>query len=208
MNRNTIVDRCEARFLDTANKIVTATEWADYVNEAYMDVVGAHPDWPFLEARSEVVSVPAGTGTATLPSDAFRVTAVYNATDDYVLEPLDGRSSHFRHFPDPAANLGTPTVYRLRSNVLEVYPWPSVTTTLHVDHFAPPATLGATDEPVFPEQYHRILVEGAIARAYEDQGEPDRAVSYQTRFNRMLRDMLVDLLGPRTESYPAILDVG
>lgn len=207
MTRDQIADRCAKRFLDTGNRIVTAAEWAEYINDVYTEVAGTHPDWPFLESRNEALSVTAGTGTVTLPTDVWRVTAVYNATDDYALDQMHGRAEHFRRFPDPASNLGQPSVYRLRSNVLEVYPWPATTTTLHVDVVAPPAELGASSEPVFPEQYHRMLIDGALAMAYGDQGELERGQAYRGRFERQLQNMLVDLLGPRGESYPVVLDV-
>lgn len=207
MTRDQLVTRCSSRYRDTTNRLVTAAEWADYINDAYTSVVAASPLWPFLETRDESLSVAAGAASVSLPTDGWRVSAVYNATDKIRMRQLDGRSDYRDWFPDPAGSLGTPEFYRLRSNVLEVYPRPAVTTEIDVDVFVPPAELTAgAQEPVFPEQYHRILVYGALALAYEDDDNLPRMQAAQARRDQLLADMLRDLLGPRTDSYPGILD--
>lgn len=165
-----------------------------------MDVVGADPNWPFLEVRNASLSIAGGMAETTLPADVWRVTSVYNATDKIPLTPIPGRAD-FRHwFPAPADGLGIPLFYRLRGNVLEVYPWPAVTTEIDVDVAQPPAALTAgADEPIFPEQFHQLLVLGALARAYEDDGAPNQATPYQGRYERLLQSMKQDLLSVRTE---------
>lgn len=200
-----IVDRAEARFGDPENSVYTAAEWLDYVNDSYMDVVAA-ADWPFLEGQVTNLSVTAGTGSVALPTDVFRVTAVYNATDDIPLSPIPGRADYRRYFPNADAFLAIPLFYRLRNTTLEVYPYAATATVLHVDTVVPPAAIATGTEPVFPEQYHRILVLGALAKAHEDDENIPQADRYQARFDRLLANMTQDLLSPRTESYPEISD--
>jgi hypothetical protein len=206
MQRSAIVSRCSSRYRDPSNTNVSLAAWAEYVNDAYMDVLAASPFWPFLESRTEALSVTAGTGTVSLPADVFRVTSVYNATDDIAMIPLDGRAEYRHDFPDPASGLGSPQFYRLRNTTLEVYPWAQATTALSVDIFVPPAELGTSDEPVFPEHYHRILVSGALAYAYEDDANGAQAQLHRSSFDRLLMAMKEDLLGSRVEKYPEILD--
>lgn len=206
MTRDQLVDRCEARFRDTANTVITASEWADYVNDAYLEVAAARPDWPFLETRNEALVVAQGTGSVALPADGWRVQAVYNKTDEWPLVPIPGQSDYRRWYPDPESNLGSAQYYRMRANNIEVYPWVSAATTLHVDLLIPPTALGAADEPVFPEQYHRILVYGALALAYEDEEADSLHRRAQARYDRLLANMIQDLLSPRTEGYPEIVD--
>lgn len=206
MNLEALIARCQTRFRDEDAAVLDTTEWTGYLNDAYMDVVAASPLWPFLEARDETLSVAAGSGTVTLPADGWRVSAVYNATDGVPLIQLDGRAEYRHWFPNPSQSLGTPSFYRQRSNTLEVYPWAQVATELDVDLYLPPAALTTGQEPVFAEQYHRVLVAGALAYAYEDDGNLEQANVQRSRFNQLLGDMLTDLLGPRGESYPAIID--
>ncbi len=207
MNLTALQTRCASRYRDTTNRVVTAAEWTEYLNDAYMDVVGADPAWPFLEGQTTSLTVAAGAGTVALPTDVWRVTSVYNATDAWPLVPIPGRSEYRHWFPDPTANLGSPAYYRLRGSTLEVYPYAQAATTLHADIATPPVSLSAAgDEPVFPEQYHRILVLGALSKAYEDDLDDRWAASYQARYERMLQDMKADLLSPRTEGYPTVID--
>lgn len=206
MNGQALVDRCEVRFGDPSNNVVAEAEWLAYLNDAYLDVVAADPLWPFLEGQTTNLTVTAGAGTVALPSDVWRVTSVYNATDKWPLTPIPGRSEYRHWFPDPASNLGTPQWYRLRGATLEVYPWAAAATTLHADIAAPPAEITTSTEPVFPEQYHRILIHGALIKAYEDDGNLALAATHQARYERLLAAMRTDLLGPRTEGYPEVVD--
>lgn len=212
MNLNALRDRCESRFGDTTNRIITDTEWLDYLNDAYMEVVAAEPNWPFLETRTTNLVVTAGTGEVALPTDVWRVTAVYNATDGIPLAPIPGQAQFRSYFPSPSSNPGIPLWYRLRGSTLEVYPYASAATTLHVDHPAPPAALNAGgDEPAFPEHHHRLLVVGALAKAYEDYPDkdvPNAPALYEARFQRGIEKMRVELLLPRHDGYPTIVDDG
>lgn len=205
MDRDALVARAETRFRDTNNNVYSPAEWADYVNDAYLDVVAADPYWPFLESRDTSLSVTAGTNTVTLPADVWRVTAVYNATDSFPMHPLHGRSEYRTWYPD-ATQTGSPTFYRLRGNILEVFPTAAATTEIDVDTFDPPATLGAADEPVFPSQYHRLLVSGALAYAYDDDGNLQQGALHRGRFEQGIERMRADLLSPRLETYPTVID--
>jgi hypothetical protein len=201
-----IVDIAEARFNDSNNAVYDADEWLEYVNDAYQDIVSSHQEWPFPESRPAALTVAAQAEGVDLPDDTWRVIAVYNDTEKVPMDPIPGHGLFRRLFPDPAAAYGTPLYYRLRSNTLEVYPRPNVTTSIVVDVYTPPADLTASDAPVFPAQYHRILVLGALVRAYEDDGALEQAGYDENRFQRMLMGMKGDLLSPRHEGYPPIVD--
>lgn len=207
MNRLTLIDRCTRRFRDPSHKAVTTLDWIDYLNDAYMDVVSYRSDWPFLDNRATVTLAP-GEGEALLPENAFAVTAVHNTTDHFPLSPIDGTVAYRHMFPDPANSLGTPQVYRVRRNKLEVFPRPSVQTRLEIDVELPvPELLADTDEPVFPEQFHRLLVSGALSLAYADQGNLEHMQVHNQIFQAGVQRMAVDLLGTRTEQYVVPTDV-
>lgn len=60
--------------------------------------------------------------------------------------------------------------------------------------------------PVFPSQYHDILIEDALASAYLDDGSPSQAALYETRFKEKLAGMLNTLGQSRTETNSVIRD--
>lgn len=207
MNGQAMASRCAFRFGDSGHEVIDEAGWLDYLNDAYMDVIADSPLWPFLQGQASSLVVAAGTGSVALPADVWRVSGVYSATDDIPLTPIPGQAQYLHWFPDPENNLGTPGYYRLQGNMLEVYPWPAVDTTLAVSVAAPPPALALDTEPVFPEQYHRLLVLGALAKAYEDDESAGMAASHQARFERLLQAMKLDLLSPRDEGYPTIADI-
>lgn len=207
MIRSVLRDRCETRYRDTGNHLVTATEWNDYLADAEADVFASSPWWPFHENRNTGLVVTSGAAGVALPTDAIRVNSVLNATDRYPLVPLDGRADYRHLYNDPAGQLGNPTHYRLQGLTLEVYPRSQSTLTLEVDYMAAPAVLSSdTAEPVFPETYHRLLVYGALAYAYEDDSLPDMATVHRSRFEQLLERMKDDLLVTRQERYHGITD--
>lgn len=206
MDRDALVARCETRYQDSANDLWTAAEWASYVDDAYSEVLAYHPRWPFLEARATNLVVSAGANTVDLPDGVWRVAAVFNATNGFPMSQIDGRGEYRQHFPD--ATPGHPSVYQVRANTLEVFPYASADTTLHVDHFVHPAGLdNGTDEPIFPRPYHRILVDGALALAYTDDGNSEAASLAQQRFVAGIERLKDDLFDVRTEFYPIVQDI-
>lgn len=203
-----LADRAEARFQDSGNNVFTAAEWKLYLDDAYSDVITASSRWPFLEARATALVVTAGTNTVDLPDDVWRVTAVFNDTDDVPMSQIDGRSAYRDHFPQLESSAGVPVYYRLQNNAIEVFPRAAVATTLAVDHFVHPAALsGDTDEPVFPRPHHKTLVDGALAYAYDDIGHPQQAQIHRAQFQAGVQRLLDDLLANRTDSFPTIVDV-
>lgn len=199
--------RCKSRFRDTGNAIYSDAEWDDYLREAQQDVYSASPWWPFMEARTESISVDATTTEAgvILPGNVIRVDSVYDVTNEYSYSPLYGRTAHRYYFPQPLQQRGLPTNYRLRSGALEVYPLPSGTFQLSVDyHVTPQVMLSGTSVPPWPEAHHPILIPGALYRAYEDDGNYQAAEQFRVRFEQGLDRLKDDLLAPRLEGYTLI----
>lgn len=196
--------RVETRAQDAGNRVFSEAEIDGYINDAYMDVVAARFDWPFMETRRTQVTVSAGATSVALPADVWHVAAVFNATDGVAMSPIDGRNQARHLYPDPGA--GAPILYRVLGANLEVYPAPTVATTIELDAFAPPAELTATAEPAFPRQHHRILVSGALSFLYEDDGNMEAAAGHRARFEQGIQRLAQDLFAPRQEGYPGITD--
>lgn len=189
---------------------MSAAEWTSYLNDAYTDVIGANPYWPFLEDSGlSAVTVSAGAQSATWAHDSTRVGSVRNATDDIVMEQIDGVDSAARLFP-LGDESGTPMYYRMFGGKFIVYPRPMVNTVFDIEHYDASALLTADgDVPVLPPQFHNALVEGALYRAYLDDGAADQAANHYSSFESILERMKSFLLGPpRMGYYPTIADMG
>ena len=107
--------RCALRFRDTGFDVVASADWDGYLNDAYRDVLGAEPYWPFLDAST-------------------------------------------------------------------------------------PADLAAADSPTFDSRWHHILIEGAMYRAYLDDGNAEQAGLHKAAFDTMLDSMRAALLRGRRRS--------
>ncbi len=200
-----LVSRCKLRFRDLSNMLVTDDGWKAHINEGYREMLGASSFWPFLEASTPALSIAAGVNSVALPTDVWKVLAVYNNTDKIPMDELAGRRGGYDAFPLLAGQTGVPEHYRLYGNALQVFPYPAVTTTFLVEYAVAPADL-ANDAavPVFPAQYHQALVYYALAAAYED--DKRKSEPFTERFLHTLAKMQIDLLGARGDSYPAIQD--
>lgn len=208
MNLTALTARCKKRFADPNNNVLADGDWTDYLNDAYADALAASPYWPFFETQVTNLAYAIGVRSAALPTDAFRVSAVWNATDQFRLTPIEGRNEVYLLFPDQNET-GQPTQYRVFSNTLQVYPLPEKATTLQVEYFAGPAAtllVAGGDVPVFPSQYHRLLVEGALSRAYTDDGNSDWAKMHGDREATLIQQMVNDLLGTRQSRNAEIVD--
>ncbi len=207
MDLTALQTRCKTRFRDTAGSIVDDAGWTGFLNDAYQQVNGALPWWPWKESRSGTLTYAPGDRSKPLPADVSRVNAVWSSTDKIPLVPLENRHSYRSLYPD-GTETGVPGQYRVFAGTLEVYPLPTAQTVIVIDYFAAPAPLaGATDEPAFPEQFHRILVEGALARAYEDDGATEQAKTHWGHYTEILAGLVLDLgAADQSERYPEIVD--
>lgn len=208
MQFSAMVTRCESRFRDESNNIVSADEWKAYLNDAMSDVVAFSPHWPFRKTvNTSAVTVDAATRSKALPTDIYRVTAVRNATDNIDMWSVEGNTTHIRY--DPEQNLtGPPRWYRVTGATIEVWPLPEVNTVLHLEYMDSPDELSADgDVPPWPAHYHRILVYGALAKAYEDDGAWEAASFYKGEFATMLDGLYQEMIGqPLHDRQPVIVD--
>jgi hypothetical protein len=206
-SRSQLRTRCAARFGDSAGSIISPAAWNDYIADAERDVYAASPWWPWNEALTTTLTAST-TGLVSLPVDTWRVNSVYDVTDDYPLVPLEGRADYLNYFSQAAGAQSQPTNYRLRGSTLEVLPHPQVTTSLAIEYMAPPSLMTADDDtPEFPPAWHQMLVSGALARAYEDDGNTGQAQLHWAKFTALLEQLKDAMLQTRAESYHGIQDI-
>lgn len=198
---------CALRFRDVGNNVVTDASWKLYVNSAYGDVLQALPFFPWNEL-STTLTYSASTRSQNLPTDAWQVLSVFNATDVWPMVELEGRENFLNLYPIQT-EIGSPLHYRLFNNALQIYPLPQGSTALTVEYVAMPADLSAdADLPVFPEQFHDLLVVGAVARAYRDDGNNEQASAYENEFAQMLKPLVVNMGQPRNPRFVEMTDPG
>jgi hypothetical protein len=205
MLASAIRDAAAGRFSDSAFVIYTSAEWLEYVNDRYNEVWGASPDWPFKRQHLTPTVTVNTRASSALASGTWKVESVLDATNDNRLRVMYSSSDLARI--DPAEDsTGVPSLYRLYGNTIEVWPMPQATVTLHVDALIQATDLAAGDTPSFPSQYHRMLVDGALAMAYADDGNQAMAKLYEDKFVKKLEQMKSDLLGHQEEGSHVVQD--
>lgn len=152
-----------------------------FINTAYTLDICEEDDWPFLDATA--------TGTAPLTiADLRTVESVVDTTNQAKLKPLS-----IKHITDITANVeesGTPENFYIDGgDTIKVFPTNS-NATLEVRYIKAPSELvQEEDEPIFPERFHYLVVEGAIRRAYEDDDEWQAAATTEQIFKTRLEAM-------------------
>jgi hypothetical protein len=68
------------------------------------------------------------------------------------------------------------------------------------------ASVVGANTPVFPAQWHNLLVEGALARASIDDSQPAQAKLYVANYAALLMAMHADLLSGQQQQAPQIVD--
>lgn len=156
-----------------------------WINLTYQDINDRYP-WPFLETTTS------GAAPLTI-SDFGHALSVVNTTVEESLDWEDLRTLRER---DPSlSETGTPEVWYLDGSQLKVWP-ASTTDTISVRYVKVPVDLSADgDEPLLPERFHYLLVEGACQRAYrranEQEPAADCAQEVEVGVNKMVNALLV-----------------
>lgn len=181
-----MVDRCEERFGDTTNTLITENEWLAYLNAAYRAFIRM-TKWPNLVSET-TAAIPAGGRTVALPSTALQGGVIDVFLTGPPVTPLEAQPEdlsirNIRHWTDRATK---PMYYQVRGSRISVLPAWSAGGSLTIAYLAAPTALTLVGSPVIPETYHDALVAGALARAYRDDGNAEVAAGYDQEFNDMV----------------------
>lgn len=157
-----LAQRCDTRFKGNANSVVAASEWLNYLNDAYNRVNMASPLWPWLEIQEVTLVVPdSGTvgainnRSAALPTDTVGLDYAYDVTDDYRLIDQMGRGDFF-HQDHLRSEVGQPVTYHVIGSRIELNPTPSVATTVAIGAITMPTALA-------PDVVNVLSVVGGVA---------------------------------------------
>ena len=176
----------KTEFLARGFDYLSSTRAGLYLNDSYLLDVCEEEDWPFLEASK--------SGTAPLEiSDLRAIEYVIDETSQEKLTPLiQGRITD-----DVDVDLttpGTPEFYYVtEGKKVRTYPV-STTDEVAVTYWKFPTELSGTDEPLLPTRFHSLIVDGAVARAYEDSDDQELATAAEAKFNGRLERMRTSLM--------------
>ena len=120
----------------------------------------------------------ANTATLTLPDDFSRFISLRNTTDDDLLAPIA-----LRDFDDSPASSGKPLYYVIVGSQISLYPTPDAAYNLTLRFYRGPTEMeNEGDEPDLPEQYHHLLVEFALMRAFAREDDYEAAGYWREQF--------------------------
>jgi hypothetical protein len=144
------------------------------LNDQYADVCGRFL-WPFLETTTTLNSDANGILT-TWPTDIKKIKYLYITTDTCIINVLDTVDNFF-----------------LKAGLPILNPW-FKSTAFTLDYYKNPADITATTSPVFPVGHHRVLVLGALARAYYMTDDAQLGSAFEKQYEERILRMAADIL--------------
>ena len=168
--------------LDGGTKEARLKRW---INDAYREV-SDEAAWPFREVTKE------GKAPLTI-EDASHVLSFIDATNKEDLRGVDRRTLLAA---DPAltATGFAEYWYREGSSTFKVYP-ADTSSTFSVIYLKSPKELKeATDTPIFPTNYHEIIIDGTVIRGLKDQNNWEAMAQLRGEWRASLGRMKKELL--------------
>jgi hypothetical protein len=181
-----LFDRGTSYLEDSGAGIARAERW---LNEGYRQIVNMQ-SWPFVIATA-TGTADAGFVTA---ADLRRVLLVADASAGVGTPGLSLRKATYEELVgDDSADLaetGTPYQYYIDGGTtIRAFP---VGGTIFVRYVKRVAPLTGTDEPIFDEEYHGIIVDLAMIPAYIDSDNYEAAAALRAEVNLKLSAMVDD----------------
>lgn len=182
MNFTEIRDEFFARGTDYLDEDAAGNARADrWLNQAYREILNLHA-WPFLQASqtsAPPVSIP----------DLRRILNVYISSTNVSLqrttvEELRGQDLDL-------GLTGDPELYYTDSGIA-VYTYPVTTLQVTVRYIKRVSPLSGTDTPLFDEQYHDLIVDRAMMKAYKDSDNFEARAALKEEYDAGVLSMAED----------------
>lgn len=177
-----------------------------FINDAYYEMATREP-WPFLETIADINTV-AGSNALTMPGDFNKALSLTNLTTGRAIRH-ERRENIWLAGDNPLAASGEPHTFWFRGNSIFMQDVPDRVYSLRLCYIRVPAALTATPDstPDIPAQHHRILVLGALVKAYMLEDDPELAAQFQNAFDRKLAAMQRDLWERQYDRPDRIVDL-
>ena len=180
----------------------TAEDEADvvrYIRDANTDICSMWFNWDFLWAEHSTTTV-ASTSTISSPSDLaqWNIDSVVYAPTGENWQPLTyvGWRQYREDYKYGTIDTGTPEFFSVKpDNVIDMYPTPDAATTLTAEYWATPTALSsASDTPVIPTRFQRIIICRGKIYYSEQNDAPEVLSSAIAEFNDLLGKLEADQL--------------
>lgn len=158
--------------------VVRAERW---LNQAYREICNLHP-WPFLHATTS------GTGGEVSIPDVRRIIYVTDVEGNY-LQPTTIEQLVNSDGVTNLSTTGTPDYWYLDNTILKTFP---VGDSINVRYIKRVGPLTGTDVPLFDEEYHTLIVDRAMIKAYQDSDNFEAAAALREEFNSEVQAMVED----------------
>lgn len=161
---------------------IDSTRIGRWVNKRYRRVNASQP-WTFLET----------TASGAPPLTISDLRAVLSVVDTIAEEPIYFEDVRTILENDPnLETTGSAAYWYIEGSTIAV--WPVSTDAISVRYLNRPADLTTGQSPVWPSEYHYILVEGAVADAYRNTDNFEAAGTIEQEIANDVASMGEDLL--------------
>lgn len=165
---------------ESAEETARADRW---LNQGYREIINLHA-WPFLQASA--TSAP----PVSIP-DLRRILNVYVGSSNQPLKYVS--IEDLRHEGLDLSTTGTPEYYYIGSGN-SVHTYPVTTESITARYIKRVNPLSGTEEPIFDEEYHNLIVDKAMVKVYQDSDNFEAAAALQTSIDTALQSMGEDYM--------------
>lgn len=136
------------------------------------------------------------TPNYALPSDFRSIVGVFNDDSNTILVPLS-----IPEYEQVTTSYGTPQYYVIIGDDIYLYPTPNAAINISFRYYAMPETITEAVDPVIPADYHDILVDYALWRAYLAEHDYEAAAQHQAIYQQAIEKMKGELQSDTDEPY-------
>lgn len=186
-------DRAAIRDYVRQQTLIEQDDWADAKLDSVINqglrMLSVKFDWPWL-AASTTLSVVAGTSSYTMPTDLRKTLAITRQDKPQRLVEV----SPYEVLGVVGGDLpsGTPAAYFVHGRDLYLDKVPTESATYDWLYYTSPTLLDDdTDEPEFVEEFHLVLADYAVAKAWEREEDFAKAAEARKDFDQGVEAMAV-----------------
>jgi hypothetical protein len=184
----TMLSAVKERFGDSTNAINSDSFYNNRLAEAIPPSARCESVLALARtAGNSSVSITANTNSARFPPTSAELSPCSTTPTTMPMAQITGKREYRALYPTDDIT-GPPQHYRFAYPYIQVFPTPEADTTIVLDYAAKPGTFASnSDTPEWPEDWHYMLTEWALAQAYLDDGNLDQYNAHMAVFNAAAR---------------------
>jgi len=182
--------------IDRGYNFLPTARIGTFVDRSYAAICARY-NWPFLEGSI--------AGKAPLEiTDLGVILTVYDSAQEAVIEGMDRREVE-HYFPNLEEE-GEPRLWYLENISLKTYPVSSDELQVRYQRVAP--ALAESEEPLIPEGWQYLIVDGAVVYCLKDDDEREEARALQADVNQGVIEMMQALIPRNNQNAGTVLRTG